>query len=87
MIFDGKFAPLPASLRTPISNIQFENYPYLTGLSRCLLALLATIYVLATKAHSRHSEIFFGHYLALDHIIGWQDPLSCAFHANASEIR
>jgi len=87
IIFGDDFAPLPSSLHTAISNIQLANYPDLMGLSRCLLAFLATIVVLTTKAHTRKNEIFLGHTtLALNHKTGWRDSLSCAF-ADSLEIR
>jgi len=72
MIFDDNFAPLPTSLRAPISIIGLENYPGLTGLSRCLLTLLATIPVLTmtTRARARRNETIFGHYFSLDQITG-----------------
>jgi len=48
------------------------------------LALLVTIFVLATKTDVQPNFVSWGHLFALDQKNEREDQISCAFHANAS---
>jgi len=48
---------------------------------------LVTIFVLATKTDVQPNFVSGGHLFALDQKNEREDKISCAFHANGSEIR
>ena len=61
-----------------------SNASLRASLARCHLALLVTIFVLATKTDVQPNFVSGGHLFALDQKNEREDKISCAFHANGS---